>query len=73
MGNSCESSPGRRYNRRMRHLLPEFIRENLQAGRFRGEFAAATLFIDLSGYTATTGDVFTAIFPQSAQLSAFTT
>ena len=38
----------------MRHLLPEFILENLQIGRYRGEFAAATLFIDLSGYTATT-------------------
>lgn len=38
----------------MRHLLPGFILENLQAGRYRGEFAAASLFIDLSGYTATT-------------------
>ena len=38
----------------MRHLLPGFILENLQANRYRGQFAAATLFIDLSGYTATT-------------------
>ncbi len=43
-----------RYNRVMRHLLPGFILENLQANQYRGQFAAATLFIDLSGYTATT-------------------
>lgn len=38
----------------MRHLLPAFILENVAANQYRGSFAAATLFVDLTGYTTFT-------------------
>ncbi|MCA9969001.1 MAG: hypothetical protein KC425_02240, partial [Anaerolineales bacterium] len=36
----------------MNHLIPQFIFEQLQAGRDHGTFAAVTLFQDISGFTA---------------------
>ncbi len=38
----------------LRRLLPQFILEQFTQGRFYGRFPAATLFLDLSGFTAIT-------------------
>lgn len=36
------------------NLIPHFIQENFARGVYRGEFSAASLFIDISGFTAMT-------------------
>lgn len=35
----------------MHRVVPELIIENYRAGRFRGEFAAIGMFLDLSGFS----------------------
>ena len=47
----------------MHPLVPEFIVESYSAGRRRGNFQAATLFIDLSGFSRITD----ALMPQGQQ------
>ncbi len=37
----------------MRNLVPQFIMEQFVRGRFNGRFQAAALFMDISGFTAT--------------------
>lgn len=36
------------------NLIPHFIHEQFRQGRHRGSFAAATLFVDIAGFTAIT-------------------
>lgn len=38
----------------MRNLVPSFISDQFERGHFQGRFNATTLFIDISGFTATT-------------------
>src|SRR5215211_7421753 len=38
----------------MHRVVPELIIENYRAGRFRGEFAAVGMFLDLSGFSTMT-------------------
>jgi len=38
----------------MRNLIPHFIQEQYQQQQFEGEFDALTMFVDVSGFTATT-------------------
>ncbi len=38
----------------MHHIVPEFIIENYQAGRFNGSFRAASMFLDISGFSTMT-------------------
>ena len=38
----------------MHHVVPELIIENYRAGRYSGEFPAAGLFLDLSGFSTMT-------------------
>ena len=38
----------------MKHFLTHFIQENYRAGRLQGRIRAATMFIDLSGFTRLT-------------------
>lgn len=41
----------------MHNIIPEFIIENYQAGRFRGSFRAACMFLDVSGFSAMTDEL----------------
>ncbi len=38
----------------MKNLIPRFIHDNFKAGNFAGQFEAATMFVDISGFTAMT-------------------
>ena len=40
-----------------KNILPHFIQEQYKNGRFQGQFEAATLFLDLSGFTTMTQDL----------------
>jgi class 3 adenylate cyclase/tetratricopeptide (TPR) repeat protein len=42
------------HNHRSQILVPHFILENLANHQFSGQFAAASLFVDISGFTALT-------------------
>ena len=35
----------------MKNLIPIFIHDQYKAGNFQGQFEAATLFMDISGFT----------------------
>ncbi|MFW6387675.1 MAG: hypothetical protein ACOC0B_00230, partial [bacterium] len=37
-----------------RSVIPEFLAEHLESSRYSGEFHAATLFLDISGFTPLT-------------------
>ncbi|OQY27230.1 MAG: hypothetical protein B6244_11215 [Candidatus Cloacimonetes bacterium 4572_55] len=38
----------------MKNLIPHFIQKNYQSGNMSGEFQAASMFVDISGFTKTT-------------------
>ena len=42
------------YNRGVHRIVPELIVENYRAGRFGGDFSAAGMFLDLSGFSKMT-------------------
>ena len=42
------------YNLLMHRVVPELIVENYRAGRFRGEFPAVGMFLDLTGFSSMT-------------------
>jgi class 3 adenylate cyclase/Tfp pilus assembly protein PilF len=53
----------------MHNLVPDFIIENFARGQYRGEFQAASLFVDISGFTTIT-DALMAHGPYGAEVLA---
>ena len=41
----------------MHNIVPEFIIENYKAARYRGSFRAASMFLDISGFSAMTDEL----------------
>ena len=53
----------------MHNLVPDFIIEKFARGQYRGEFQAASLFVDISGFTTIT-DALMAHGPYGAEVLA---
>ena len=51
---TCDLDGQTCYNSCMHRVVPELILENYRAGRFGGEFPAAGMFLDLSGFSKMT-------------------